>query len=159
MVASESGRARDRPVGDIKGHYATKLRHSLVSSFSTDEASRIKPSGKPYMVNRYPLIELAMSRRDCQAWLAERGYPEPPKSACIGCPYRSDAAWIAMRESESGEFADAVAFEKAISGGLDGMNKPGVNIHRSLVPLDQVQFKPVANLPLYDEECAGICGV
>jgi hypothetical protein len=27
-----------------------------------------------------------MTRAQCSAWLAQRGYPEPSKSACIGCP-------------------------------------------------------------------------
>lgn len=130
---------------------------------STDEATRIKPSGHKWMVNRYPLIERGMSRRDCLAWLAHRGHPEPPKSACIGCPYRSDASWIAMRERERAEFDDAVAFERSILGGINGTNKPGIYLHRSLRPLDQVGFKPmVTALPLFSdftEECAGICGV
>lgn len=130
---------------------------------STDEATRIKPSGRPWMVNRYPLIERGLSRRDCLEWLGAHGFPEPPKSACIGCPYRSDAAWIAMRERERAEFEDAIAFERAISGGINGTLKPGVYLHRSLQPLDQVEFKPaVVSLPLFSdftEECSGMCGV
>ncbi len=88
--------------------------------------------------------------------------PPPPKSACIGCPYRSDESWIQMRDERPEEFADAVEFERAILGGISGTNKSGVYLHRSLAPLDRVEFKTKAELPLFSEftqECEGLCGV
>ena len=52
---------------------------------SLDEAIRIKPSFETWRVNRWPLIEQRMTRRDCIAWLKRHDYPIPPKSSCIGC--------------------------------------------------------------------------
>lgn len=53
---------------------------------STDEIIRAKPSFEGWQIKRFPLIEQRMSRRDCLAWLRRYDYPDPPKSACIGCP-------------------------------------------------------------------------
>lgn len=57
---------------------------------SLDEVLRMKPSFEGWQVNRWPLIERWMSRRDCLRWLEQHGYPLPPKSACIGCPFHSE---------------------------------------------------------------------
>ena len=43
---------------------------------STDEAIRMKDSRDRWMTNRYPLIEAAMSRRDCIDWWSSR-YDRP----------------------------------------------------------------------------------
>ena len=48
----------------------------MMIGISRDEAARMKPSKVRYIVNRYPLINKLMSRRDCLAWLSERQYPE-----------------------------------------------------------------------------------
>ena len=39
---------------------------------STDEAHRMKTSRDRWIVNRYPLIEAGMSRRDCMGWWEAR---------------------------------------------------------------------------------------
>lgn len=53
---------------------------------SMDEVVRMKPSRAAWQLNRFPLIESRMTRKDCLDWLKSHGYPKPPKSACIGCP-------------------------------------------------------------------------
>ncbi len=39
---------------------------------TTDEVDRIEPSRLPWVENRYPLIEIDWSRRDCERYLQER---------------------------------------------------------------------------------------
>lgn len=71
--------------------------------FSTDEvhrANRVKDSdGVQYLTVRYPLLELGMSRADCERWLRVRGWGSVAKSACIGCPFHGNRTWRAMRDS------------------------------------------------------------
>ena len=53
---------------------------------STDEAIRMKTSRDRWITNRYPLIEVGMSRSDCLNWWQER-YDRPlERSACVACP-------------------------------------------------------------------------
>jgi hypothetical protein len=128
---------------------------------STDEAIRMRQSSWQWITFRYPLIEKRMSRADCLAWLKARGFPLPPKSACIGCPYHSDEYWRQMKEQRPREWADAVAFDRAIREGLPGVKKT-LFVHRSLKPLDAVDFsapEAEAQLNLFGNECAGVCGV
>src|SRR3546814_20111412 len=72
----------------------------------------MKMSFEPWQINRWPLIELGMTRRDCLRWLERHGYPMPPKSACIGCPYHSDTMWRQRREEDPDALADAVAIDR-----------------------------------------------
>lgn len=137
---------------------------------STDEATRMKPSRVAWAVNRWPLaIEQRMSRWDCLQWLKRHGYPEPPKSACTFCPYRSDAEWRRMKDRDPEGFADAVTVDAAIrlnlsAGKLKGRNvyKAAQYIHRSLQPLDQVDFSTSEERgqpDLFNNDCEGMCGI
>ncbi|MBY5760214.1 hypothetical protein HFO07_26750 [Rhizobium leguminosarum] len=128
---------------------------------STDEIIRMKPSREPWQVNRWPLIERRMSRADCLAWLRRHDYPEPPKSACIGCPFHDDRRWRALRDHDPEAWADAVTVDRAIRTGVRGI-RGEVYLHRSAVPLDGADLSTDADrgqLDLFGNECEGICGV
>lgn len=54
--------------------------------FSTDEIHRVdNKRANLYSEKRYPLLELGMSRKDCQRYLERAGWGDTAKSACIGC--------------------------------------------------------------------------
>ena len=128
---------------------------------STDEVVRMKPSREAWQANRWPLIEQRMSRRDCLAWLRRHDYPEPPKSACIGCPFHDDARWRFMRDHDTDAWIDAVEVDRAIRSGLRGI-RGQVFLHRSGVPLDRADLSTAADhgqLDLWPNECEGMCGV
>lgn len=124
---------------------------------STDEAIRMKPARQQWQKTRWPLIELGMSRRDCEAWLRRHGYPIPPKSSCLGCPFHSDAMWRDLRDNSPDEWADTVAVDRAMraGGGAEFM-------HAQRVPLDQVDLSTHAErgqADLFGNECEGMCGL
>ncbi|NNV19147.1 hypothetical protein EHE22_01720 [Ochrobactrum pseudogrignonense] len=128
---------------------------------SLDEALRMKPSFETWQTNRWPLIERGMTRNDCLRWLERHGYPLPPKSACIGCPFHSDDHWRHMRNHDPEAWADAVAVDATIRTGFHGI-RGEVYLHRSAVPLDQADLSTAADhgqLDLWPNECEGMCGV
>lgn len=107
--------------------------------FSTDEvhrANRRKDSdGVSYLDTAYPLLDLGMSRSDCNRWLNRRGWATA-KSACIGCPFHGNAQWRELRDTNPAEWADAVAFDEAIRSGGSGKRLNGeAFLHRSRLPL------------------------
>lgn len=134
---------------------------------SLDEIQRIKPSQEPWKESIWPLIERRMSRHDCLNWMRANGFPEPPRSACIWCPFHSDEEWIRQKNEEPDEWRKSVEFDRELrlaAGSCTGTAKlrGEVFLHASLVPLDQVQFGKVkshAQLDLFQNECAGMCGV
>jgi hypothetical protein len=127
---------------------------------SLDEAHRMKPAESRWIRNRYPLVERRMTRRDCLAWLDERGFPRPPKSACVYCPYHDQEGWRRTRAVPA-DWQKALAVDAGIRAGMRGM-RGTVYVHRQLVPLDQVDLSRPEDRgqgDLFGEECEGICGV
>lgn len=130
---------------------------------SMDEVFRMKPARVAWQVNRWPLIDKWMTRQDCLKWLRERGYPEPPKSSCIGCPYHSDAHWREMRDSAPEEWQEAIRMDRLIrNGGTQRGLKAQQYMHRSCQPLDEVDLdsgKDNDQIDMMLDECEGLCGV
>jgi len=163
----------DYKVAPLKRKQRELLKESgekkLISyiGISYDELIRMKPSGVKYAENRWPLVEIGMRRLDCLTWMQEKGYPEPPRSACVFCPYHSDAEWRRLKNQDPEGFADAVEFERAYQSALSGetinTSTKGVPyLHRSLLPIDQADFSgPTEHgqVELFGDECEGMCGV
>lgn len=130
---------------------------------STDEAVRMKPARFRWVKNRWPLIELGMSRVACLRWLERHGYPRPPKSACTFCPFHSDAMWRAMKKDDPKSWADAVAVDRAIRNGNWQQKRGGTwFLHAQRKPLEEVDLSTAEDrgqLNMFGNECEGVCGV
>jgi hypothetical protein len=130
---------------------------------SVDESWRMKPSGVGYAKNRWPLIEARVSRRDCLAWLDARGYPKPPKSACVYCPYQSDAEWRGRRDGPTVDWELAKSVDQRLREPSQVARFRGeLFAHRSLKPLSEVDLSTPEDrgqLNLFLNECEGLCGV
>lgn len=127
---------------------------------STDEAARMKESGERWNINRWPLIERGMNRHDCLRWMERHAYPTPPKSACIGCPFHSDASWRRIK-ADPVAWQDAVMIDAAIRKPARGMRGEQY-MHRSRKPLAEVDLSTLEDhgqLNLFNNECEGMCGV
>lgn len=78
--------------------------------FEAGEESRAAKdpnAGKPgsLRVNRFPLIEWGWCRCRCESYIESRGYPVPPKSACVFCPYASKGDWQRFAVQLPAQFA------------------------------------------------------
>jgi hypothetical protein len=126
---------------------------------SADEkAARCKPSREPWITNRRPLRELGLTRRDCERWLLDHYGLRVPKSSCIGCPYHDDRLWREIKLHRPDEWAEAVAFDRAIR--RLPMVQGECYVHRSCVPLDEVDLRTPEErgqlaLPLHDGDNDG----
>jgi len=122
---------------------------------------RMKIARQSWITHRWPLVERRMSRGDCLAWLARRGFPTPPRSACIGCPFHSDSHWRRLRAEDPAAFADAVAIDRAMRArGPVREMRAREYMHRSCQPLDAVDLRTAAECgqPSFLDECDGVCG-
>jgi hypothetical protein len=124
---------------------------------SLDEFQRMKPSDRKYIVNRWPLIEIKMTRIDCINWLSNRNLEIPPKSACVFCPYRSNAEWTQVLTT-SEDYSKAIAADHAIRSVRPPFD---LFIHPSRKPFELISFhnQNKNQMSLWDQECTGICGV
>jgi hypothetical protein len=126
---------------------------------STDEALRMKPSNVKYITHRWPLIENGMSRRDCVIWLQGHGLEIPPKSACVFCPFHSNAEWQQIKNESNEDWDKAIEIDTVIRKAYPPYD---LFIHPSRKPLALVDLRTQeqkGQMRLWDEECTGICGV
>ena len=131
---------------------------------SFDELHRMKESGVGYIVNKYPLVEMKITRQQCADGSKARGYRPAPKSACRWCPFKSDVSWAYQKEYEPAEFEKSCDFDDALRA--DDRRLPGVQgkvyVHRSFTPLRMVNFDIASNDGKnlgFDNECEGMCGL
>ena len=131
---------------------------------SLDESKRMKPSREKWSEHRWPLIEMRMTRQACKEWMTDKGYPEPPRSACVFCPFHSNKEWQRLKTQEPAEFERADQFERELqtSKARTENMKSVPFLHRSCVPIGEVDTRSdfdKGQLPLWDDECEGMCGV
>lgn len=129
----------------------------LWMGISIDEWERAKDSNVDYIVNRYPLLELDMSREDCVEWLRAHDLDVPPRSACYFCPYTHLEDWKDLAKNHPQDFQRAVAIDEK----LRDARPPGkVYLNRFHIPL--VDIPDFNYTPKYaqdnDKECdSGFC--
>jgi hypothetical protein len=131
---------------------------------STDEMKRASMSEVKWIEFYYPLIdpEVRMSRGDCLNWFSKKGLPKPPRSACIGCPFKSNDEWRYLRDNCPKEWEDAILVDKKIRDTGGGKLRGEVFLHADRIPLDQVDLSNIhdtGQMNFFDNECMGVCGV
>lgn len=107
----------------------------------------------------FPLVKREMTRVDCEIWLKKFRVPhEVPRSACVCCPYRSNAEWRWLRDSDPNGFQRAIDVDEALRAGADMKQK--FYVHCSCMPLRQAVLD-TGNNPnrFFARECEGVCGV
>ena len=140
--------------------------------FSMDEISRRNDTLYPqYITPRYPLLEMRMSRDDCKTRLKENGHPEPIKSSCTICPFRSDTEWGDMKRNDPDEFREATSFDEDSRELVPSPKKKNpqltlfpepepdfhVFLHPSKTPLKLVNFKDKDDTDTHG--CGSICAI
>lgn len=139
-----------------------------VFGISFDERQRMSAPRDAWSRHEYPLVDMKMRRQGVIDW-AERRYPKRvfPRSACIGCPYHSNAEWRRLRDIDPAAYADAVRFDEEIraadhAGQAERERLRGVPyVHRSLKPLGEVNVDgdgPGLWDGVADNDCTGMCG-
>lgn len=150
-------RNKIRELMGYKPRQVIREKVTLWMGISLDEFERIKPSQVKWIENRYPLIEMSMDRINCINWLKRKGYPIPPKSSCIGCPFHDNYMWRELKKNSPEEWQDAVKVDRIIR------KLPKIRgeayLHRSCQPLDEVYLQEdQLELNLFANECTGYCG-
>lgn len=141
-----------------RGRLPASMFMEVWLGISTDETGRLRSDAPTRTAWRYPLIELGMSRGDCERWLVDNGFGEAPRSSCVGCPFRSNQSWREMKKSDPATFADAVEVDRRVR--LLWRDRGEIFIHGSMKDLDvAVVDEPPSLFDDLEMECSGMCGV
>ena len=157
-------------VGLAKGARSKEYLSTTIIGISYDETQRMRDAAFSWLRNEYPLVDKKITRQMCLDWCAEHGLELPPRSACIGCPFKSDHEWRLLRDTMPDEWADAVKFdyELRVAVKTRGVLTGVPFLHKSAVPLDQVDLRTAKEKGqdglfdddiAFNQECEGMCGV
>lgn len=127
---------------------------------SLDEAERMKASPEAWVTNRWPLIELRLTRADCRKIIQAAGLPVPGKSACWFCPLRPVGYWQWLAASDPQRFEAAARLEDRINAANAAVGKaPGYlsSRHRPLREAFSTDQMPLWPAEQDEEECGGFC--
>jgi len=149
--------------GLAKGERCKEHRITTVIGISADESQRMRDPAFSWIRNEYPLVDAGLTRQDCLDWCEEHGFDRPPRSACIGCPFKSQDEWRALRQMPE-EWADAIDFDEAVRRDPGIIERFGgrAYLHASLQPLSEVDLRTNDEKgiwSLFDMECEGMCGL
>lgn len=133
---------------------------TLGKGISTDEPHRATPSRESdCYASAYPLIELGYSRQDCLRIVANAGLPQPPKSSCYFCPYKTTDQWITMRRERPELFDKVAALERHLNAKRKAIGKDPIFISgigaRKLLPVDQAIPEQLGLFPEWIDEQDG----
>jgi hypothetical protein len=121
---------------------------------SLDEADRMKPARMKWLTNSYPLVDARLRAYDCATILRDHGFEVPRKSACVFCPWRSDAGWRDIANHDPEGFQKAIAYDDRLT------RERGATVHRSRIPLRLIDFTKQQSFGEgFTNECEGVCGV
>ncbi len=108
--------------------------------FSKNEIGRCKPSDVAWIETQWPLIMgygVCVNRQQCIQIVEDAGLPTPPRSACVMCPYKSDAEWLHQQTNWPQDHLHAIQIDREIRE-ADSLN--ALWLHKSRKPLDEVDF-------------------
>ena len=124
----------------------TWQEEGITKESTTEEINRVVKEIREFM-------------QEYHEWMKERGYATPPRSACLGCPFRSNKEWQELKESNPADFTRAADFDQELR-----TDNPGEYVHRSLQPLVELDLNEQMKIDpnqqnLFNIECEGMRGV
>jgi hypothetical protein len=122
----------------------------------------------PWATAHFPLWDDQISRHGCKEYLLDSAIPhDVPRSACVFCPFKTNAEWRRLRDTDRKGWARAVEVDEGLRAPGAVCNR-GLNqrlyVHRSCVPLRSAPIDtPESRGEQYQfgfaQECEGMCGL
>lgn len=135
----------------LKQHGASKKNPATTYiGISIDEIERLhNRNHEEFCIVSYPLIDLRLTRNNCENIIRDAGLPVPPKSSCYFCPFKRTAQWREMKRDQPELFAKAVELEKILNQKRKNFGKDEVFLSQTLRPLSELDE---AQQMLFSEE-------
>lgn len=121
---------RENILGYKKGQWTKKediKAHEMHIGFSVEEQQRCKENPSKMFVNRFPLVEMGLERKDNYAYIRDVWGLETKASACSFCPFHRNYFFQFLKDHEPEEYRSVIAFDDLLETG-----QPKTNIHSKL---------------------------
>lgn len=148
-------------LGFQKGQKIPKGSAITWLGISIDESRRAVPNKIPWIDNFYPLIEMNISRGECQILNHHYLNYSVPKSSCYFCPFTKRQEWERRKVEDPAQFDRAVKLDEKIRflpNGKNRINNPCF-VSRTGYPLSEITNHQLSLDFGFEKECSGHCGV
>lgn len=88
--------------------------HEMHIGFSFEEKHRCRENPHKMFVNKFPLVEMQLERKDNYAYIKDVWGLETKASACSFCPYHRNYFFQYLKEKHEKEYEDLVAFDEML---------------------------------------------
>jgi len=91
-----------------------KKAHEMHLGFSAEEAHRCKENPNRLFVNRFPLVEMGLTRADNYAYIRDVWGLETRASACAFCPFHTNYYYHYLRQKEPETYQKLLAVDELL---------------------------------------------
>lgn len=88
--------------------------HEMHIGFSTEEQQRIFDSKHVMFVNKFPLVEMGLERKDNYAYIRDVWGLETKSSACQFCPFHTNYFFKYLSKHHKAEYKDLIEFDEML---------------------------------------------
>lgn len=88
--------------------------HEMHIGFSWEEKQRCKENPHKMFVNKFPLVEMGLERKDNYSYIRDVWGLITRASACTFCPFHRNYFFQHLKENEPGEYSDLVEFDEML---------------------------------------------
>lgn len=88
--------------------------HEMHIGFSAEEQKRIFNSKSPMFVNRFPLVEMGLTRADNYRYCLESWGLDTKASACNFCPFHRNYFFKYLKDNHINDYERILAFDKVL---------------------------------------------
>lgn len=91
-----------------------KKAHEMHMGFSAEEIRRCKESPNPMFVNKFPLVEMGLTRADNFAYIKDVWGLETKASACAFCPFHKNYFFKYLKENEPEAYQQLIEVDELL---------------------------------------------
>lgn len=88
--------------------------HEMHIGFSAEERQRCRENPHKMFVNKFPLVEMGLERKDNYAYIRDTWGLETKASACTFCPFHRNYFFQYLKENEPEEYNDLIEFDQML---------------------------------------------
>ena len=109
----------------LREKYGKKETFEMNLGIDYSEFHRMRESDVKYIKNKYPLVDLKLSREQLIEIIKSKGYEVPVKSGCYFCMFQKPKAWLNLKQTHPRLWEKAKALEKNSTMRLPLINLKG----------------------------------
>ena len=92
--------------------------HEMHIGFTFEEQQRIFDSKHKLFINKFPMVEMGLTRADNYAYVKERWGLETRGSACLFCPYHSNYFFRECKDTCKKDYQTILDFDELLAHGV-----------------------------------------